>query len=359
MPVGATGGRRWRLRASVEALSVGRELHLLRSGAEDLVIRDAGDDDVAVVKALAQEALSAGELADRLGLEADALGEKLDSLAAAGVLTPGPVSPPLDAVDAERYSRQLPYLAEYGDERDLQRRLGAARVAVVGCGGLGSWAIAALAAAGIRRLRLVDDDVVELSNLNRQAIYRPDQIGVAKVEAAASWLRAFDSRVDVVTEQRRVDGLAGARRVVEDADAVVLTADEPPAELARWFNEACLDARVPFAAAGQWPPLIRVGPLYVPGKTACFSCHETLLRAESLAYDSYVEHSRVTPSRAATLGSASAIVGALVAQELMHLVIGIEPATSAAAYTIDMRTLHVRRAVVPRRGDCEVCGPVC
>ena len=248
-----------------------------------------------------------------------------------------------------------PYLAEYGDERDLQRRLGAARVAVVGCGGLGSWAIAALAAAGIRRLRLVDDDIVELSNLNRQAIYRLDQVGTAKVEAAASWLRAFDDRVEVETEQRRVDGLAAARRVVDNAQAVVLTADEPPAELARWFNEACLGTRVPFITAGQWPPLLRVGPLYVPGTTACFACHQTALRSESLAYDGYIEHARSTPSRAATLGPASAIVGALVAQELMHLLIGAEPATLATAHTIDMRTLQVTRDVIPRDGGCDAC----
>ena len=330
-------------------------LYLLRAGADDLVVRDAGDDDVAVVEALAQEALSARELADRLGLDAAAVGEKLDALAAAGVLTPAAVSPPLDPVDADRFSRQLPYLAEYGDERELQRRLGAARVSVVGCGGLGSWAIAALAAAGVRRLRLVDHDTVELSNLNRQAIYRLDQLGVAKVESAAAWLRAFDDRAEVEIEARRVDGQSAARRVVEGADAVVLTADEPPGELARWFNEACLRARVPFITASQWPPLIRVGPLYVPGRTPCFACHETALRTGSLAYDSYVEHARTTPSRAATLGPASALVGSLLAQELVHLLIGVEPATSATAHTIDLRTLQVAGDVVPRDGSCDAC----
>ena len=151
-------------------------------------------------------------------------------------------------------------------------------------------------------------------------------------------------------EQRRVDGLAAARRVVADADVVVLTADEPPYELGRWVNTACLDARVPFITAGQVPPLVRVGPLYVPGRTACFACHETSLRSESIAYDRYVEHVQTSPSRAATLGPTSAIVGSLVAMELVHLLIGSAPATAGTAFTIDIRTLQVSREAVPRDG---------
>jgi molybdopterin-synthase adenylyltransferase len=354
-PVGVTGGRRFRLRASVEPLAVGTDLYLIRSGADDLVIRDAGRDDRAVVEALAGDALTAGQLSARLALDPDRVAEKLDSLVAAGVVTVAAASAPLEPGDAERFSRQLPYLAEYGDELELQRRLGASRVCVLGCGGLGTWAIAALAAAGVRRFRLVDDDTVELSNLNRQAIFRPGQLGTPKVAAAEQWLRAFDDRVEVEAAERRVDGLEAARRAVEGADAVVLVADEPPYELGRWVNAACLDAGVPFITAGQSPPLVRVGPLYVPGTTACFACHETALRAQSLAYDRYVEHVRASPSRAATLGPASAMVGSLVALELMHFLVGVEPATAAVSVTIDMRTLRAAHDVVPRDGGCDAC----
>jgi bacteriocin biosynthesis cyclodehydratase domain-containing protein len=114
---------------------------------------------------------------------------------------------------------------------------------------------------------------------------------------------------------------------------------------------------VPFITAGQLPPLVRVGPLYVPGRTACFACHETALRAESIAYDRYVEHVQATPSRAATLGPASALVGSLLAMELMHLLVGVEPATAGAAYTIDLRTLEVSRTAVRRDGACR-CAPL-
>ena len=337
-------------------MRVGDELYLVRAGADDLVIRDAEPVDHALVALLSREERTLDELRSHLAVEAGALRAKIDALDSAGVLALGATSPPLPPVDAERFSRQLPYLAEYGDERELQRRLARVRVAVLGCGGLGTWALAALAAAGVRRFRLVDHDVVELSNLNRQAIYRPDQLGRPKVEAAADWLRRFDSRIDVEPVRERVDGVPAARRAIDDANALVFTADHPPYILGRWVNAACVSAKVPFISAGQVPPAIRVGPLYTPGEAACLVCHETALRAESIAYDGYVEHVQASPNRSATLGPASAIVGSIVAMELMHLFVGVKPATTGAALTIDIRTLAVRRDPVPRDSRCEACG---
>jgi bacteriocin biosynthesis cyclodehydratase domain-containing protein len=336
-------------------LALDDKLYLIRAGGDDLVIRDASPVDRLLVELLSHDALTAAELSARMRVDDETLRAKLDALDAAGVLMPGASSAPLDQEDAERFSRQLPYLAEYGDERELQRRLMRARVAVLGCGGLGTWAMTALAAAGIRHFRLCDDDTVDLSNLNRQAIYRPDQIGRMKVDAAADWLRRFDPRLEVHTIPVHVDGVAAAARVVAEADAVVLTADHPPYRLGRWVNAACLAGRIPFIAAGQVPPVIRIGPLYVPGRTACFACHETALRTESIAYDRYVDHVQSAPVRTATLGPASAIVGSILAMELMHLLAGLEPATAGAALAVDVRTLRVRRHAVPRDRHCDAC----
>ena len=250
---------------------------------------------------------------------------------------------------------ELPYLGDLGDERELQRRLGTARVAVVGCGGLGTWTIAALAGAGVRHLRIVDDDAVELSNLNRQLLYTPSQVGVAKTAATASWLRAYDDHVEIEALECRIDGPATADAVVRGMDALVLTADSPPYQLARWINAACLHHAVPFIAAGQLPPLLKIGPLYVPGRTGCFTCHERALRHGSVDYDAYVSHVRSTPVRGATLGPASGIVGAMIAMELVHLLVGVTPATMGAALLVDLRTMEVRRDPVTRDDTCPVC----
>ncbi|WP_053226453.1 TOMM precursor leader peptide-binding protein [Solirubrobacter soli] len=346
---------RYRLRSSVEAVC-GRDgsLFLVRACEEDLLVRDAVEADHALLALLGAGEPSLSELTAAIGLDAEA---KLTSLIAAGVVVQAASSPALAGDDAERYARQLPYLADFGDERVLQRRLGNACVAVVGCGGLGTWAICALAAAGVRRFRVVDDDTVELSNLNRQVLYSPAQLGAAKTGATEQWLRRFDEQVEVEELRLRVDSPAAADAVVEGADVLVLAADSPPYELARWINQACVRERVPFITAGQLPPLAKVGPLYWPGRTACFACHELALRRESQDYDAYVEHIGSAPVRGATLGPASGVVGSMLAMELVHLLIGAEPASAGAALLVDLRTFGVRREPIARDPACPACQP--
>lgn len=348
---------RFRLKSSVEPLSTADgALYLVRAGADDLTIRDPEPADRALLERLAVGERSATELAAELDLDGAAVQSKLDALRGAGVITAVGTSPPLAPDDAERFSRQLPYLADLGDAPELQRALGSAQVVVIGCGGLGTWTLAALAGAGVRRLRLVDDDVVELSNLNRQVLFSPADVGRPKVDAATAWLRAFDDQIAAEPHRRRIDGPDAAAAAVEGAAVVVLLADWPPYELARWVNAACVPRGIPFITGGQLPPLVKVGPLYVPGHSACFACHERALSADSPGYDGYVQRLRDAPSRGATLGPASGIVGTLLAMEVMHLLVGREPASTGAALLLDLATATMRREPIARDPGCPACG---
>lgn len=354
VPAGAAGGGRpLYLRPSVEPfIAADGTLYLLRSGDADLCVQDADAADRALVAALAERPAEPAELCRRVGLD---VSEKLEALRAAGVLIEPVRSPELDTADAARFSRQLPYLAELGDAAALQRRLRGTRVTVIGCGGLGTWALAALASAGVGEFVLVDDDSVELSNLNRQILYSEADLGAAKVAAAARWLAAFDHRIIVRTERRRISEPQDVQDVIEGAAVVVVAADWPPYILARWVNAACVEARVPFAVAGQAPPIAKVGPIYWPGRSACFECHEHALREASPHYDDYVAHAQRATVRSATLGPASGIVGAALGMELLQLLLGARPATLGAALLLDVRTMATERAEVARVPTCGAC----
>jgi bacteriocin biosynthesis cyclodehydratase domain-containing protein len=342
---------RYRLRPSIEAFfAASGDVYLLRPGPSDEhVVRRPSDADRELLARLAREAVPApddGEVASRIA-----------PLVAAGVVVREPSSPPLAPADAERFDRQLPYLAELGDPRDVQRRLRAARVVVLGCGGLGTWALGAMASAGIGSFVLIDHDTIELSNLNRQILYGEEDLGRRKVEVAADWLRRFDASVEVLTVARRVDGPHDLVDAVAEADALVLVADWPPYDLARWVNEACLAARVPFITAGQQPPLLKIGPTYVPGRGACLACHERRVRRDFPLYDELVESRRRDPPPATTLGPASGIIGTLLALEVMHLIAAdAPPATHDRALLLDMRTLQARWEAIERDATCVACG---
>jgi adenylyltransferase/sulfurtransferase len=168
----------------------------------------------------------------------------------------------LDSTQLDRYSRHI-IMDEVGP--DGQARLLDSRVVVVGAGGLGAPVIQYLAAAGVGELVVVDDDVVERSNLQRQVIHRDADVGVPKAESAKAFVEGLNPDVDVDARRERV-GPDGAESLVADADAVVDASDNFPTRYL--LNDACRLAEVPLAHGaiykfeGQATTLLPGGPCY-------------------------------------------------------------------------------------------------
>jgi molybdopterin/thiamine biosynthesis adenylyltransferase len=338
-------------------------LYLLRGGPEaDLVIEGAGPRERALLVALTQGDTPADELNARLETvgPGDDIAGALQALAAHGLLreaAPPSRSSGLTSEERARYDRQLPYLALAGrDAESTQRRLRNARVTILGVGGLGSWALCGLACAGVGHVRLVDHDTIDISNLNRQLLYRREDVGRRKVEAAAEAIAAFSPSMVVEPVSERVNGADDVARRIEGADLLVATADWPVYDLARWINRACLVAGIPWITAGQVPPRIRIGPTYLPGRTGCFECQERAARRSFALYDELADWRQGHPTVATTLGWASGVIGTLLAGEVIHQLTGVcEPATIGTAVTVDLRTLQVTRERVERDPGCPVC----
>jgi bacteriocin biosynthesis cyclodehydratase domain-containing protein len=324
------------------------DVYLLRGGSgPEHIIKSPDAADRALLRELATDGLA-------IGADSEA-GRRVAPLIAAGAVVPEPDLGRLAASDAARFVRQLPYFEDFGDPVAAQRRLRDSTVAVLGCGGLGTWALAALACAGVGRFVLIDDDVVELSNLNRQVLYGMKDLGSAKVSCVARWLGGFDPSITVECQTRRIRG-PGDLGAVGHCDALLLCADWPPYELARWVNEASLSLQLPFVMAGQQPPLVKIGPTFKPGHGACYGCHETRLRREFARYDELAEARIAAPPPATTLGPASALIGSLLAQETLHLLLGAWPvATHDRVFLLDIRTLELRSEAVAQEAECPVC----
>jgi molybdopterin-synthase adenylyltransferase len=355
-----------RLRPSVEpfAAPTGDVYLLGGDGGGDVVLRDAGPLAHALVGALAGRGTSdpARELSARgLGSES-AVAAAVEELEAAGVVA-GDRSDPaagLSQAAAARYDRQLHYFDDQASPgrgaAAMQAALGDATIAVLGAGGLGSWAMAALAGAGVGRLVAVDDDTVELSNLNRQILYRTCDVGRPKVDVAGEALCALNPELDYAGLSRRVDGPASVFAVAEEADFVVCTADAPPHLIGRWVNEACLELGVPHVSAGQFPPRVRVGPTFVPGRTGCLACQERQFRREFALYDELVAQRQRRNPVAATLAPASGLIGSLLAMEVVHWVTGIcPPATLGRSLVFDLQSFSAHWEVVHPDPECELC----
>lgn len=341
---------RFRLKRSVDCfLTEDGCLQILHDGLEQQYeVARPDRRDILILDLLRAGFVSEREISDRLrreGIDPETVPQALTDLEGIGVLERDRGRDLLSEQDAERFDRQLIYLADICPEGEsawqLQHRLRSSHVVVLGCGGLGSWAATGLALAGIGRLTLVDDDTVELSNLNRQLLFRSSDLGRPKVEAARESLAALDPELEVNLLQRRIETIAEVEELVAEADLLVMTADHPPYELARTVNRACHDAGTAWISAGQIPPLIRVGPIVIPGHSPCLTCQENAFRRQYPQYDELVRHRRRKPADAATLGPASGAIGSTIAMEAVHYLTGaVKPATLGQAMLLDLRTLQ-------------------
>ena len=353
----------------MERPRIKRTLDVVTSAAGDIyILRPAEGSDLRIEQPDEEAralfgALDGTRTLAELGADfgAERVSEVLGELSAHGLVDDAAGDAEVPDAEWARYDRQLRYFADLAggtlSASECQRRLRDARVVMLGVGGLGSWAAYALACCGVGELVLLDGDVVEESNFNRQILYRERDVGRAKVEAAAEALAAFNSECRLTTVARRLESAEQVSDVVEGATFVVNGADWPAHDIERWVNRACFEAGVAFITMSHSPPVARVGPLYVPGATGCFECQETSYRARYPLYDELVEQRRGRPSEAATLGPVCAFVGGQVALETLHRLTGlVEPATLGASFAYDLRTMAVTREEVPRVPGCPVCG---
>lgn len=217
------------------------------------------------------------------------------------------------APELDRYSRNLEFLSLVSlgtpyTTADLQLRLKRARVTILGVGAIGSAMAASLAAAGVGRLRLIDPDRVELSNLNRQLLFGTPDVGRYKVDAARRAIRELNPHVRVTVSRARVRSARDVRRLLTGCDLFVLGADQPHAILL-WTNDAAYRARVPWLENSYGGPRCAIA-LFVPGRTPCLRCLQEQLRAGQVKTGTFVgkrlsPESRPNPVIAATAGVAA------------------------------------------------------
>jgi bacteriocin biosynthesis cyclodehydratase domain-containing protein len=205
-------------------------------------------------------------------------------------------------------------------------------------------------------LVLVDDDRVEISNLNRQILFSERDLGRLKVDAAAEALLEHNSTLQVIAIERRVRGVDDLAPLLDGVDLVIATADWPPHELPRWVNRACLPRSVPYMTAGQFPPRARIGPLVVPGETACLECLERRARDEFPLYDELAAHRARRSTPEAAVATTSGVIGSILASEAIHHLMGLSSKLLSHALLLDLRTFEIKLEEILRDQGCSECG---
>lgn len=247
----------------------------------------------------------------------------------------------LSDAELERYARHI-VLREIGGAGQL--RLRTAHVVIVGAGGIGSPAIQYLAAAGIGRLTLIDDDRVDLSNLQRQTIFATADIGRTKAAAAGDAVRRINPDVAVERVVERIDA-TNAARLIADADVVVDGCDNFATRLA--VADAALAARIPLvsAAVGQFEGQLAVYRGWEVDKP-CYRC---------LVGDD-PERAEASCAEAGVIGAMTGVMGSLAALEAIRAVVPFGDDPAGRLLLADALAFRFRTLTVPKDRGCRCAG---
>jgi adenylyltransferase/sulfurtransferase len=238
--------------------------------------------------------------------------------------------------EKQRYDRQImiPGIGEAGQEKIKK-----ASVFIAGAGGLGSPIALYLTAAGVGTIRVIDNDKVELSNLNRQILHGEKDIGKAKTASAYDKLTKLNKNITIETIHITIDE-SNAAQLTEGFDVIVDAMDNLFTRFL--LNKAAVKHKVPFihgAVSGLEGRAMTV----IPGKSACLKC---------------VYHALPPEHKFPVLGTTPAIIGAIEATEVIKYITGIGTLLTNRLLIYDGLNMKFTELKVIRDINCEHCGDV-
>ena len=222
-----------------------------------------------------------------------------------------------------------------------QERLRAAHALVIGAGGLGCPAALYLAASGIGKLTIADSDKVDLTNLQRQILYRTENVGAVKVEAAQAALKAINPDVEIVPLHQRVKDFS---KLVAGADVVLDCSDNFATRHA--LNRACVAAKKALVAGAAIRFDAQLMVFDLRQKTSpCYSC----------IFPEDAEVEEVQCSTMGVLAPLTGAIGAMQAMEAIKLVAGVGESLSGKLQVYDALRAEWRTVKVAKDAACAVC----
>lgn len=246
-----------------------------------------------------------------------------------------------------RFARHI-VLPELGGTGQVA--LSKAHVVLIGCGGIGSPALQYLAAAGVGRLTLIDDDRIEASNLQRQTVFTEAQIGQPKAEAAAAWVRAFDAAIEVRACAGRIGG-DNAAQMLDDATLVLDGCDNFATRLA--VSDACVARGIPLtsAAVGRFQGQVANFAGHLPGH-ACYRC---------FVGDAFDAEDCDSCANDGVLGAFVGMVGTFAAMQAIRVLLSGHAALGdpqwGTLHLIDGLAPSLRPLRIGKDPECRGCSP--
>lgn len=272
----------------------------------------------------------------------------------------------LSEYDLERWSRNFEFFNSIisfgGDKYSYQNMISQARICLLGCGGLGSHLLYELAALGFKDVVIVDFDKVDISNLNRQILYKESDIGLSKSKVAKERILEFSPTMKISAIDLKISSVTEIENVVKDCDLVICVADKPRNYIIKWLNEACCKLSLPYINGGLD---LRRAVFYsvIPGQTGCTQCWKSSLPQGGVQahiidadYQKNIDYSQPAPA----LSPLVSVAAGVMACEALKIITGLQPpalVNNLKSFSFDDLSIEVRE-IWQRNEDCSCCGKI-
>ncbi|TDF40998.1 HesA/MoeB/ThiF family protein [Histophilus somni] len=270
---------------------------------------------------------------------------------------------PFDEYKSIRWSRNFDFyeaLSTFNHNKyEYQNKIFNARICLLGCGGLGSHILYELTAVGFLNITIVDFDKIELSNLNRQILYKESDIGKSKVKTACENIKKFSPISNILPIECKIHSKDDILKIIKDHDLVICVADKPREKIIDWLNRACIEANTPYINGGL--NLARCSFYSViPNKTGCAECWKNsvldTIQDDILNIDinDSVDYTKPAPALSALV----AIAAGIMVSEAIKIVTNIcPPSLSNKLKVFDFLSCEIKTMEHWKIDkECSVCG---
>ncbi len=245
--------------------------------------------------------------------------------------------------EIERYDRNVKFFSRIDTSNEvnhwkLQEKLKFSRIAILGMGGIGSNVALSLISAGVGFIRIMDSDLVDISNLTRQILYTEEDLGKSKTEKALKNLSRLNSYSVIEAIEDRVESLEKMKEFVSGVDILIMAADEPREFINLWADEACRESEISWILASYASTSVNCMTFTLG--FPCFQCFLHHKEQNPLA-NKYEESEKIFPSSHATIAPIASLPAQFAAYEAIKIITKLGASFEDIVYQINMKNMEL------------------
>lgn len=271
-----------------------------------------------------------------------------------------------DIIDSEeylKYRRVINFLEDFAssseDLYNIWENIRGSKVVVIGLGAVGSWVSSLLIQNGVKKIVLIDNDKVDISNLHRQFGYSENDIGKYKVDAMEGRLRAFSNDVEVEKFKMFIDYKNLECLKANEINLIINCADQPSVDVTSlWVGEYCMKNNIPHIIGGGYNLHISLmGQTIIPFKSACVKCFEIGFMEKNNIDTSNLKKMTVKNRKIGSFGPMCSMIASMTAMEGIKVLSGkISPSNLNRRGEFSIYSMDINYQVFDKQSSCEWCG---